>query len=68
MCTACGIKRSLAETLAITARLYYEAAVHLARDDGKSGHQQLLKAAEETKHHAEAALAAFEKHIEFHKC
>ena len=70
MDTCCELRQKLAVQFAVHARLYAEAVVNLTQIGGMTHEQyyRLREAAQKAQVRAEKASAAFEEHVEWHRC
>jgi hypothetical protein len=66
----CEERRRLAEQFAINARLYADAVVNLTRMQNMTAEEyvELRSAAEQAQWRTERARAAFEEHVDLHRC
>ena len=64
----CELRLQLAEAFAITARLYAETAVNFVSDISQEDYIRLCRRAEEAQERSEAAYAAYEEHLDLHRC
>jgi hypothetical protein len=66
---SCEVRRKLAEEFSTAARLYAEIVVNLAVSGiTQADYTRLRKAAEEAQNRSQAASAAFEEHVDLHRC
>ena len=69
VCAHCEIRLKLAETFAITARLHAEIAVNFAVVGiSQEDYIRLCRRAEEAQKRSEVACAAYEEHVDLHRC
>jgi len=69
MSAFCEVRRQLAETFAIAARLYAEIAVTFAVPGiSQEEYIRLCRHAEEAQKRSEAACVAYEEHVDLHRC
>jgi hypothetical protein len=69
VCAHCEVRLKLAETFAITARLYAEIAVNFAVVGiSQEDYIRLCQRAEEAQERSQAAYVAYEEHVDSHRC
>jgi hypothetical protein len=65
----CEVRRQLAETFAIAARLYAEIAVNFGVSGiSQEDHMRLCRRAEEARERSQTACVAYEEHVDSHRC
>jgi hypothetical protein len=65
----CELRRQLAETFAITARLFAEIAVSFAGSGiSQEDYMRLCQRVEEAQKRSEDAYVAYEEHVDLHRC